>query len=266
MATTWAKYFAVFRIALKNQWAYIGEAAVRSIFLVIIMYVFAQLWSTTYASTGNSVLAGYDVRSVVWYLAVTEAIVMGTPRLVSTLSEEIKQGDIAYRLTKPVNYVLYNYAQFLGEATVRVLLNLVIGASVAIAFFGFPNLSWVAVGTFVLAVLLAITMQFTLNMGISLLLFWIEDGKGLDLIASRMVMILGGMMIPLPLFPKWLADICLWLPFQVVAYLPANTLVNFRPEQIASELLRAGMWTLLFATACALLYRKGVRQLHVQGG
>lgn len=266
MATTVAKYFAVFRIALKNQWAYIGESAVRSIFLVIIMYVFAQLWSTTYASTGHSVLAGYDVRSVVWYLAVTEAIVMGTPRLVSTLSEEIKQGDIAYRLTKPVNYVLYNYAQFLGEATIRVLLNLVIGASVAIVFFGFPNLSWVAVGTFVLAVLLAITMQFTLNMGISLLLFWIEDGRGLDLIASRMVMILGGMMIPLPLFPKWLADICLWLPFQVVAYLPANTLVNFRPEQIASELLRAVMWTLLFATACALLYRKGVRQLHVQGG
>jgi len=266
VATTWGKYFAVFRVALKNQWAYIGESVIRSIFLVIIMYVFAQLWSTTYQSTGHSVLAGYDVRRVVWYLAVTEAIVMGTPRLVNTLSEEIKQGDIAYRLTKPVHYVLYNYAQYLGEATVRVLLNLVIGASVAFAFFGFPNLSWVAVGTFMIAVMMAITMQFTINMVISLLLFWIEDGRGLDLIASRMVMILGGMMIPLPLFPKWLADICVWLPFQVVAYLPANTLVNFHIEQIGSELLRAGIWTLIFAGACALLYRKGARQLHVQGG
>lgn len=266
MTAWWQKYWAVFMVALKNQWAYLGEALMRSIFLIVIMYVFAQLWSTTYNSTGHSVLSGYDVRAVVWYLAVTEAIVMGSPRLVNTLSEEIKQGDIAYRLTKPVNYVLYNYAQYLGEAVIRIAMNLVIAGAVAFTFFGFPKLSLTSVVVFLAAAAIAISMQFTLQMTISLLLFWIEDGRGLDLIVSRMVMILGGMMIPLPLFPHWLAAICAWLPFQVVAYLPANSLVHLQGGNIGSDLLRAFVWTGAFAVLCSLLYRKGVKQLNVQGG
>ncbi len=266
MYRNFRKYWAIFVVALKNQWAYIPETLLRSVFLVVIMYVFAELWSTTYESSGHRVLGGYDVRAVVWYLVVTEAIVMGTPRLVNTLSEEIKHGDIAYRLTKPVNYVLYNYAQYLGEAAVRIAANLVIGGAVAFAFFGLPPTTWASGGLFLITVAIAVTMQFTLNMIISLSLFWIEDGRGLDLISSRLVMILGGMMIPLPLFPAWLAAVCTYLPFQVVAYLPANTLVDLSAENVRPDLLRSAVWIGLFAGLCWLLYRKGVRQLHVQGG
>lgn len=266
MRGMWSKYAAVFVVAAKNQWAYIGEALVRGVFLIVIMYVFAQLWTTTFDSTQHSAFAGYDAQTVVWYLAVTEAIIMGTPRLVNVISEEIKQGDIAYRLTKPVNYVLYYYAQYLGETVIRIALNLVIGGSVACSFFGLPHLSWSAVFWFVAAMLIAVTMQFVLQMNIALTLFWLEDGRGLDLIVSRLVMILGGMMIPLPLFPKWLATICAWLPFQVVAYLPASTLVHLHAGRAGGDMLRAVVWTVVLAGVCGLLYRKGVRKIHVQGG
>ncbi|CAM3944728.1 ABC-2 family transporter protein [Alicyclobacillus pomorum] len=72
-----------------------------------------------------------------------------------------------------------------------------------------------------------------MTMVICLLLFWIEDGRGLDLILSRLVMILGGMMIPLPLFPAWLGNICEWLPFQAVAYLLAMLGIS-APKSAAS--------------------------------
>jgi ABC-2 type transport system permease protein len=260
------KYWAVFVISVRNQWAYVTELFIQSIFLLIIMYIFANLWSTTFQATGQSRFNGYDARSVVWYLAVTEAIVMGTPRLIGTLSEEIKQGDIAYRLIRPLNYVLYNYAQFLAEACVRIGVNLTAAGLVAFASFGLPAVSVASVGLFVVVSVLALTVQFIMNMVICLLLFWIEDGRGLDLILSRLVMILGGMMIPLPLFPHWLEQICLWLPFQAVAYLPAHTLVALSPADVARDISVALAWTVVLALVCYILYRKGVRQLHVQGG
>jgi ABC-2 type transport system permease protein len=261
-----SKYWAVFRVAVRNQLAYISEACIRSMFIVIIMYVFANLWATTYQASHQTSFSGYTAKAVVWYLVVTEAIVVGTPRIVNTLSEEIKQGDIAYRLTKPIHYVLYNYAQFLGEAVVRMVVNLVLGGVVALAFYGRPPVTILSSAAFLVSVFVGITAQFTMTMVICLLLFWIEDGRGLDLILSRLVMILGGMMIPLPLFPAWLGNICEWLPFQAVAYLPAHTLVEWNAASVLRGLGISVMWVTLFAGLCSWLYRKGVRQLHVQGG
>lgn len=262
------KYGAVFIISVRNQWAYVTEVSIRSLFLMVIMFVFAQLWSTTFHAIHRGTLAGYSVRTVVWYLVVTESMVMGSPRLVSQLSAEIKQGDIAYRLTKPISYVGYNYATFMGEALVRVAVNLVVGALVPLCFVGMPVLQWTSTVAFLAVCWLALSLQFTMNMCICLLLFWIEDGRGLELIFSRLVMILGGMMIPLPLFPGWLARICAWLPFQGIAYLPARTLVS--PSgwlaDGGSQLLLCLAWTVVFSGLCLWIYRRGVRQLHVQGG
>ncbi|MCL6625747.1 ABC transporter permease [Alicyclobacillus shizuokensis] len=260
------KYWAVFRISLRNQWAYVPEQSVQGIFLVVIMYVFAELWSTTYGTMATSSIAGYGIASVVWYLAMTESIVMGCPRLAMRLSEEIKHGEIAYRLTKPIGYIGYNFAQYLGEASVRIGLNIVLAGMVAALFFGPPPASWASVLLTVVATALAVSTQFTMNMVIGLLLFWMEDGRGLDLILSRLVMILGGMMIPLPLFPDWLARVCAWLPFQVIAYLPARTLVHLRGYDIGQALATGCGWMLICLAVCTFLYGKGVKRLHVQGG
>jgi ABC-2 type transport system permease protein len=260
------RYTAVFWISFRNQWAYVLETLIRSIFLVVIMYVFSNLWMTTYSAVRHSTLSGYTVSSVVWYLAVTEAIIMGSPRLVTRLSEEIKQGDVAYRLTKPVDYVFYNYADYLGESTVRIALNLIIAGAVATLCFGGPPITFTSVWQFIVITFGALSLQFFMYMSLCLLLFWIEDGRGLELILSRCIMILGGMMIPIPMFPHWLGTICSWLPFQAVAYLPAKTFVHIGVNDYPEQLGLVYLWTLIFAGICRFLYRKGVKQLHVQGG
>ncbi|WP_155836206.1 ABC transporter permease [Alicyclobacillus herbarius] len=238
----------------------------RSIFLVVIMYVFSELWSTTYAAGGRPTIAGYSVNQMVWYLAFTESIVMGCPHIMQRLAEEIKHGDIAYRLTKPIGYIGYNFAHYLGEASIRIFVNFILAGIVTTFFFGPPPVTWGSLGCGLGVTAVAVSTQFALNMTLGLLLFWMEDGRGLDLILSRLVMILGGMMIPLPLFPTWLAHFCAWLPFQVVAYLPARTLVHAPGYNLGQGVGLAVGWMLLCFVLCGLLYRQGVRRLYVQGG
>lgn len=260
------KYAAVFVIGLKNELAYKWQVLMNTLFLVIILYIFVELWTSTFASASHTVIAGFTAQSVVWYLAVTESIILGTPRLVASISQEVIQGDIAYRLTKPLSYLGFHYFTYLAQALTRITINLAVASLVALMAVG-PLTFTVFQGLIiVVSVVTSVSLSFCLYGVVALSCLWIEDARGIELVVSRFVMILGGMMIPLSLFPPMVSRICLWLPFQVIAYGPARAVVSFVPKVIVGDLQTAGMWLFLFCVLLIFVYRLGVRKLHVQGG
>jgi ABC-2 type transport system permease protein len=263
--TTLVKYAAVFRTAWRDEWAYRLQVLWNSLFLVIILFIFAQLWIATFHSARAARLDGFTPQGILWYLTVTETIVMGTPRIVQSITQEVLEGAIACRLTKPIGYVGYQFAAYVAQAAARMSVNLAVGGAVAWLAAGPPPFTWTSVPLALGALALSVSLSFALYMSVGLLAFWVEDARGIELIVSRLVMILGGMMIPLPFFPGWLARLCGWLPFQAIAYLPARAATAPAAGLISSFALSA-VWLLVFGAVLAMLYRKGVKHLYVQGG
>lgn len=260
------KYAAVFHIGIKNELAYRFQVLLNTLFLLIILYVFVELWSSAFQSHGTTRIAGYTSHAVIWYLVMTESIILGTPRLVAVISQEIKEGDIAYRLTKPLSYLGYHYCTYLSQAGVRITINLAVGAMLALIAAGPPALTLLQIALVSVLIWSSVTLSFCLYGCIALLALWIEDARGMELVMSRFVMILGGMMIPLTMFPQPVARICLLLPFQVIAYGPAHVFAAYSSEVVRSEVAITGTWLLVMVSSLVVLYRKGVQKLHVQGG
>ncbi|MGH2543764.1 MAG: ABC transporter permease, partial [Ardenticatenaceae bacterium] len=104
--------------------------------------------------------------------------------------------------------------------------------------------------------------QFLIGLGA----FWMEDTSGLFLIYSRTTMILGGMLIPLELFPDAWQPILRWLPFASIVYGPARLFVRPDLAFLLDLLVRQGIFILLFALLIALIYRSAVRRIHANGG
>ena len=50
------KYWAIARVTLATQTAYLGEIAVRTVFLATVLYIFVQLWSVR----RSPVASGHD--------------------------------------------------------------------------------------------------------------------------------------------------------------------------------------------------------------
>ncbi|HEY2980205.1 MAG TPA: hypothetical protein VGJ22_03405, partial [Anaerolineales bacterium] len=96
-----AKYWAIFRISLINSLAYPGELIGRSLIMVPFMWIFYQLWKTTYAAAGVQSINGLTPRDTLWYLMLAETIELSRPFLARTISENVKDGSIAYLLNKP---------------------------------------------------------------------------------------------------------------------------------------------------------------------
>lgn len=260
------KYAAVGKITFLGHLAYVPELLWRTIFMALIIFVFAQLWRTTYRATGATSLGGLSLAQMLWYLVTTETIILARPRLVGRVAEEVKSGDLAYRLSKPYSYVWYHYASYMAEAAIRLMVNFAVGALVAWFLVGPIPIRPAGAVCATLAAFLGLSIEFFINMTIGLTAFWVEDAAAFDLIYEKLLFILGGMMIPLDLFPGVIRQIALALPMNLVAYRPARALVAFNPNGIAPLFGIQTLWVAGLCVLAGLVFRAGVKRVNVNGG
>lgn len=260
-----AKYAAIGKVTVRNQFAYIFDALFRSLFLLVILYILIQLWKVTYGGMGTERIAGYTFGQMIWYLIVSESIIMASPRVTTTVEEEVKTGAIAYLMTRPFSYIGYQYATYMGEASVKLLINLTLGSLLGLALIGPPDLGWGSLAFWPVAAL-AYTVNFIIRMCLALAAFWVEETQGLTLVYDKLLFTIGGMLLPLELFPEALRRICEWLPFQAIVYFPAKTAVRFDAGALQHMIGVQLVWGAVLAALLAFIYRKGAKRLNVNGG
>lgn len=260
------KYGAVGRLNLQNHLIYITDFFWRSLFLVIIVFVFLQLWRVAYGSLEVDTVADYTLPEMLWYFMFAETIVLSRPRLSGKIDDDVKQGSLAYALSKPYNYVLYHYAAFASEVALRLVTNVFVGSLVTYWMVKAIPISANGLPFLLISLSLSLSMEFCLLMSIGLLAFWMEDTTSVWFIYQKLVFILGGMLLPLEVYPEVLQSAAGALPLKYIVYGPARLFVKFDLVQWWTLTWGQLLWILGLGMMVAVLYRMGVRQLNVNGG
>ena len=132
------KYWAIFRTQLVNSLGYPIDLLGRSLAIVLFMWIFMNLWRVTYGATGASSIAGLTLADTMWYLMMAEAVMLSKRDLSETISEQVKDGSVAYLLNKPFNFILYHFAAGLGHSLLSFGGNLLIGSGIVWLMVGPP--------------------------------------------------------------------------------------------------------------------------------
>ncbi len=260
------RYGFVLLTAARQQWVYRAELGMRAVQMALFMSVFMALWSTAFGISGQTEMEGFSLAEMVWYLAMTETITLSSARIFAEISEDVKAGNLAYTLARPLSYPAYQVANSLGNSAPRFLLNLLTAALVV--GLGTRQIagSPVSLLAFLGLAALAMLLDALIAVLIGLLAFWIEEVLPAFWIYQKMLFTVGGLFLPLELFPDWLRRIAQWLPFQFITYVPARTFVAFEP----SFVLRAAGGQLAYVAVLgglvALVWRRAQRRLVVHGG
>jgi ABC-2 type transport system permease protein len=256
-----APYLAAARLAARSQATGRSEAIGRAFFLAALMVIFSQLWK-------HVPLAGSGVTStaLVWYLAITEWVLLSVPSIHVDMERDVRTGDIAYLLPRPVSYLGVRVAEALGSMVVRLAILGVVAAGLAFLLGGgLPERPEALAGAAVLGVLAA-TLGVVAQAAIGATAVWIVDVNPVYWIWQKAAFVLGGLVLPLHLYPTWLQAIARWTPFSAFLNGPARTV--FAPE--VSDMLATGgllvLWLSLAALAATWLHRRGLRVLDVNGG
>lgn len=260
------KYWAIFRMSVASSLAYITEIAFRAVVLVALMVIFVQLWQTAYSAQPGSHLGAFTLRDIIWYLALVETLATSVPPLNRRVDGEVRSGDLAYLLGRPCSYVFYQYAYYLGERVVRLAMAALVASALALAFVGPPPVSFWGVLAGPLVIFLSISIDFGALFAIGLLAFWTEETESFALIYSRLVLVFGGVLVPLELFPEPLGSIARILPFSALLYGPARTIIKFNPGQFVGLLAQQGLTLAVLALLVAGVYRLAVRRVNINGG
>jgi ABC-2 type transport system permease protein len=259
------KYSWIGWTAIRSNLAYLGEVISRALFLVVILFIFLQLWRVTFSELEATRLGGLTLPQMLWYLALTEAIILSAPRVSHEIDQDVRTGALAIQLIRPLSYPLYRLWTTLGERTVRFLINLGVGVLIVLVLVGpIPLQPMLVLGIPVLA--LAFVLDFLSYLLIGLAAFWLEETSGIFLIYSRLTMILGGMMMPLELFPDALQAVLRWLPFANIVYGPALMVIAPDLDAFGPLVMRQTIMIMVLSLFAALVYRAALKRIHAHGG
>ena len=195
------KYAWIGYTAARSELAYRAANVSRILFLTTVLYVFMRLWSVVYAGLGAEQLGGLTQAQMLWYLVATESILMSMPRLWYEVDQDVRTGALAVQLVRPLSYAGTHFGRSMGERIVRFTINLAVGSVIALLLAGPIAFSISGLAMFLLVLPMAFVIDFLGALLVGLCAFWLESTQGIALIYSRLMMLLGGLMLPLDVYP-----------------------------------------------------------------
>ena len=230
------------------------------------MFIYLMLWKSIYGQKG-SIIGGLTINQMIWYLIITELVTLSRTDIHLQVNDDVKSGNIAYLLNKPYNYVMYCFSYFVGEVSIKLLTNGIIGILIGLVYAGsLGNFSFINLPLILLSLILGCSLNFFIYITLALTSFWFEDNTAFFWIYSKLIFTLGGMLMPIELFPKWLQNLSQYLPFAYVTYVPARLAVDFSLVNFCWQILIQILYLVLFFVLAMILYRKGAKNLNVNGG
>lgn len=260
-----AKYAAVVRTQLAHGLAYPADLVMRSLAIVIFMWVFIHLWRTTYATTGQTSVRGLTLNDTLWYLVLAETITLSKPRVATAIAQAVRDGSVAYQLSKPYAFLGYQAAVTVGDALVRGVVTVLLGGALVAVMIGPPPsvLGWPL--AFV-AVIAGWLIDFCMATLIGLMAFVIEDVAAFEWIYAKLILVLGGVLLPLDFLPDGFRRVAEALPFAYTTWAPARLFVSPDPHLFVRLFGIQLAWLAVLTLLVAWVYRRCAKNVSVNGG
>jgi ABC-2 type transport system permease protein len=255
-------YGVAFTRGVARALSHPADLAVRVGFYLVILIVTSSLWRAALAAN-NGDLAGYDEVGLLWYIAIAQAAQLGPrPRTIEEVGDEIGSGTVAVQMLRPVSVVGLRIASELGEAILRVGAAAVVAAIGLTLLVGAPHSTAGALLSLP-AALLGCALSVIAQHACGGIAFWLLDARATWFLWSKLVFLLGGLLIPLELLPARVGDVARVLPWASMTYVPGRL-----ASGDLDPLLLLGQLAWL-AVACLLavgVFALGERRLQVVGG
>lgn len=224
-------------------------------------------WKAIYG--GGESLGGFSGAQMTTYVAVSwMARAFYFNNLDREISTDIRDGSIAIQFIRPYNYVLVKMMQGLGEGVFRFMLFMIPGMAIAMLLFPVqlptePS-AWAG---FLVMLFFSFLINSQINVITGLSAFFVENNEGMMRMKRVIVDLFSGLIVPISLFPGWLAEVLKVLPFQAITYLPGSVFTGrVQGVGIWNVLGVQVFWFVVLLIPIVWLYHAARQRLFVQGG
>lgn len=238
-----------------------ASVVIRSaVVLILYWYVFHL--------NNSGLVNGATYSVVVWGTFFSFAFsVLQLRGVATTISKDVKSGNIELLLSKPVSYLLYRVWWQIGSTLYPFIIASVFGFFALVFAVGVPASMQLAIflPSFLAAFVLGTALSLVIYMTIGLLAFWMEETRPVFWIVDKTIMILGGLYLPIAFLPKSIYNFSVYSPFGA-SRLIAHTVYDSWKLDWAKFIGVQLAWLLLFYLVVWVLFSRAKRRVSVNGG
>ena len=194
-----------------------GEVVFEGVYL-LLMSAILMTWINVWAMMPDSVLASFDLSfvQIVWYVCCTEIVAFSVPKLHREIELMIYEGRFASLLLRPFPWLIEWLAGHIGQGLVFLLFFAGASSLVALAATGAWLLSPSVLPFLLLHLVFAQAIWMVWMTIIGLSVPWLGSASTLYMIVQKFAFIFGGLLLPIALYPGWLAALAYVTPFPAI--------------------------------------------------
>jgi viologen exporter family transport system permease protein len=242
-------------VALGWQRAAAERAAMigRLLLYSLILAIFWQLWQAT--PLEELAASGPAAADLLWYVAITEWIVFAAGSHYRSVEGQITNGDVERALVRPVPYAIATLAEWAGTTAFNLLTIGACGVAIATWLTGRIPMTPATVLPLILSAALAsaIVLLFQLQLGYAAA--WMGTSAPLFWIWQKLLFVLGGLLIPLSLYPEPLRAVATPGPFAAMLFAPGSLVLTPASLSIAATIGQQAAWLMLMIVATVFVDR-----------
>lgn len=235
------------------------------IMLALLVALFSQLWIVIGRNYDISA-HGFTINNIMWYIAITELVVLTAIRLFGIIENDIRSGDIVYTMTRPLSYFAMKQSEGWGQVLFRFPIFACVSFGTAYLFSG----EWIIpIPLMIPTLLFTLCSIFLLHLWYSLIglcAFWLQEASAPYFVFSKLMFVFGGIYLPIDFFPEWLHDISVNTPFAVILYAPAHFALNPTWDSALFWGVRMVFWIGFTLILNLIIMHKATKSLCINGG
>lgn len=269
------KYHGFLKGSLLNLFAFRFEIIGWALQETLTLFIMFFLWISIYKENGglDTQINGYDYRTLLYYLTMisVSSAWMGRSASFDILTDDIRDGNIAISLTKPVSYRARCFFTSIGQDIGEFLIFFIVPYLVTLLVFcfglGCAWPIWYNVIFYLIAGFFAIAINDSFEFLIGQLGFVTNSLFGIYIIKASIFSFLSGATIPYSFFPEWAQNILAYLPFAGLASDPINIYLGV--YDIKTTLIRLGVsgaWAVGMYLVSSFANDQMIRHVEVAGG
>lgn len=241
--------------ATRSELANAKTFLLRSTFLFVVVASYSQLWLILIPDDNP---LGPGPTLVIWYCAIAQVFWVPAGSFTSHLDTQIRGAGLDYQLLSPAMLTSW-FGNFMGQRLGTTLLTAPVAALIALAMAGPLPMSWMGWLGLALAWTSCQTIYFLVTVTIGMSAFWLGNVGPLQTIWHRLVLMFGGVLMPIPLIPGWVGDVAQVLPFRLLINDPL--LQALRPARgvLVSVLTQQIMFSVALLVCCVAM-AQGLRR------
>lgn len=255
------------KINIQSFFAYRARILIWAFTDIINFVVFPFIWLAIFGN--RSTILGYSRADIVTYYIILAFIsLVCSSHISEKMKQDILKGELNNYLVKPINYLL---VKTVYEASYKIL-TLIVGL---VLFTGcllfFPRYlvvlhSVARISLFIISLIISFIISQLIQFLVGLSSFWLGENSGPDRLRHLSEKIFAGEIAPLSFLPTFLQITAAYLPFQYLAYFPAQIYLNHITILDAlRQFLFAFIWITILFILGLYMWRKGVRQYEGVG-